>query len=99
MFAHKIRTVLSNGQGHIDWDNLTYGNIISTINQVSMKICVYMKIEKQIQLEKNSAKYELGHFCEHYGLMSIPPSTKAKSSHHDRQFSKRRHYSRRNQSF
>ncbi|CAL8990427.1 unnamed protein product [Prunus brigantina] len=34
LFAHKIRTTLSNEQGHIDWNNLTYGNIISTINQV-----------------------------------------------------------------
>ncbi|KAI5335122.1 hypothetical protein L3X38_025255 [Prunus dulcis] len=34
LFAHKIRTTLSNEQGQIDWDNLTYGNIISTINQV-----------------------------------------------------------------
>lgn len=46
LFAHKIRTVLSNDQGHIDFDNLTYGNIISTINQVGMKMCVDMKIEK-----------------------------------------------------
>ncbi|CAL9003020.1 unnamed protein product, partial [Prunus brigantina] len=28
LFAHKIRTVLSNELGHIDYDNLTYGNII-----------------------------------------------------------------------
>ncbi|VVA38036.1 PREDICTED: LOW QUALITY PROTEIN, partial [Prunus dulcis] len=34
LFAHKIRTTLNNEQGQIDWDNLTYGNIISTINQV-----------------------------------------------------------------
>ncbi|CAL9001837.1 unnamed protein product, partial [Prunus brigantina] len=34
LFAHKIRTTLSNEQGHIDWNSLTYGNIISTINQV-----------------------------------------------------------------
>ncbi|CAL9012791.1 unnamed protein product [Prunus brigantina] len=33
LFAHKIRTTLSNEQGHIDWNSLTYGNIISTINQ------------------------------------------------------------------
>ncbi|KAI5327771.1 hypothetical protein L3X38_027167 [Prunus dulcis] len=35
LFAHKIRTTLSNEQGQIDWDNLTYGNIISTINQIT----------------------------------------------------------------
>ncbi|CAL9004328.1 unnamed protein product, partial [Prunus brigantina] len=49
MFAHKIRTTLSNEQGHIDWNSLTYGNIISTINQVGMKMCIDFKIGRQIQ--------------------------------------------------
>jgi hypothetical protein len=31
LFAHKIRTVLSNSNGIIDYDTLTYGDIISTI--------------------------------------------------------------------
>ncbi|KAI5344389.1 hypothetical protein L3X38_012266 [Prunus dulcis] len=53
LFAHKIRTVLSNELGHIDYDSLTYGNIISTINQ-----------EDKEPIEKNSPpsspKYESG---------------------------------------
>ncbi|CAL8118500.1 unnamed protein product [Prunus armeniaca] len=93
LFAHKISTTLSNEQGHIDWDSLTYGNIISTINQVGMKMCIDFKIGKQIQSDRKSAKYELGNFCEQYGLASIPPSRKNKSSH----FRKNRHYSRRKQ--
>ena len=31
LFAHKIRTVLSNSNGIIDYDTLIYGDIISTI--------------------------------------------------------------------
>ncbi|CAL9006292.1 unnamed protein product [Prunus brigantina] len=81
LFAHKIRTVLSNELGHIDYDNLTYGNIISTINQEGMKMCIDMKINKQIHSERKSAKYELGNFCEQYGLISTPPSRKNKYSH------------------
>ncbi|CAL8135781.1 unnamed protein product [Prunus armeniaca] len=93
LFAHKIRTTLSNEQGHIDWDSLTYGNIISTINQVGMKMCIDFKIGKQIQSDRKSAKYELGNFCEQYGLASIPPSKKNKPNY----FRKNRHYSRRKQ--
>ncbi|CAL2257672.1 unnamed protein product [Prunus armeniaca] len=93
LFAHKIRTTLSNEQGHIDWDSLTYGNIISTINQVGMKMCIDFKIGKQIQSDRKSAKYELGNFCEQYGLASIPPSRKNKPSY----LRKNRHYSRRKQ--
>ncbi|CAL2257670.1 unnamed protein product [Prunus armeniaca] len=81
LFAHKMRTTLSNEQGHIDWDSLTYGNIISTINQVGMKMCIDFKIGKQIQSDRKSAKYELGNFCEQYGLASIPPSRKNKPSY------------------
>ncbi|CAL9004308.1 unnamed protein product [Prunus brigantina] len=81
LFAHKIRTVLSNELGHIDYDNLTYGNIISTINQEGMKMCIDMKINKQIQSERKSSKYELGNFCEQYGLISTPPSRKNKYSY------------------
>ena len=33
LFAHKIRTVLSNFNGIIDYDTLIYGDIISTIKQ------------------------------------------------------------------
>ncbi|KAI5339378.1 hypothetical protein L3X38_018650 [Prunus dulcis] len=87
LFAHKIRTTLNNEQGQIDWDNLTYGNIISTINQVGMKMCIDFKINRQIQSDRKSAKYELGNFCEQYGLTSIPPSRKHKPSH-----LRKRHY-------
>ncbi|CAL8992099.1 unnamed protein product [Prunus brigantina] len=93
LFAHKIRTTLSNEQGHIDWNSLTYGNIISTINQVGMKMCIDFKIGRQIQSDRKSAKYELGNFCEQYGLTSIPPSRKNKSSY-PRHIRKRSHYSR-----
>ncbi|CAL9001840.1 unnamed protein product, partial [Prunus brigantina] len=48
--------------------------------------------EKQIQSDRKSAKYELGNFCEQYGLTSIPPSRKNKSSY-PRHIRKRSHYS------
>ncbi|KAI5330043.1 hypothetical protein L3X38_029440 [Prunus dulcis] len=81
LFAHKIRTTLSNEQGQIYWNNLTYGNIISTINQVGMKMCIDFKINRRIQSDRKSAKYELGNFYEQYDLTSIPPSGKNKPSH------------------
>ncbi|CAL8134174.1 unnamed protein product [Prunus armeniaca] len=94
LFAHKTRTTLSNEQGHIDWDSLTYGNIISTINQVGMRMCIDFKIGRKIQSDRKSAKYELGNFYEQYGLASIPPSRKNKPSYPSH-IRKHRHYSRR----
>ncbi|KAI5327704.1 hypothetical protein L3X38_027100 [Prunus dulcis] len=44
-------------------------------------MCVDMKIGKQVQSDRKSAKYELGNFCEQYGLTSLPPSSRTKSHH------------------
>lgn len=37
-------------------------------------MCIDMKINKQAQKDKIKAKYELGNFCEQYGLPPIAPS-------------------------
>ena len=39
-----------------------------------------MKISKQVNKDKAIAKYELGTFCEQYGLPPIAPSNKKKKS-------------------
>ena len=98
LFGHKRRTEFSNEQGQIDWNNLTYGNTISTINEVGMKMWVPMKIGRQIQSEHKCAKYELGLFCQQYGLTSVPLSRKNKSNYRS-DIRKSRHYSRRKQAF
>ncbi|CAL9021908.1 unnamed protein product, partial [Prunus brigantina] len=63
-----------------------------------MKMCIDFKIGRQIQSDRKSAKYELGNFCEQYGLTSYPPSRKEKSSYPSH-IRKSRHYSRKKQSF
>jgi hypothetical protein len=74
LFAHKIRDVLSQPTGVIEYDKLTYGDIISTIQKEGLRMCIDMKISKQAQKDKNQAKYELGNFCEQYGLPPVAPS-------------------------
>ncbi|CAL9013021.1 unnamed protein product [Prunus brigantina] len=63
-----------------------------------MKMCVNFKIGRQIQSDRKFAKYELGNFCEQYGLTSLPPSKKEKPSYPSH-LRKNRHYSGRKQSF
>jgi hypothetical protein len=64
LFAHKIRAMLSNFNGIIDYDTLTYGDIISTIKQEGLKMCIEQRIAKQQRDNKRKAKYEMGNFCE-----------------------------------
>ena len=55
LFAHKIRTVLSNSNGIIDYDTLKYGDIISTIKQEGLKMCIEQRIAKQQSDNKRKA--------------------------------------------
>jgi len=80
LFAHKIKQVLVNENNVIEYDNLTYGNIISVIQKEGLKMCIDMKISNQANKDKKNAKYEMGNFCEQYGLPSVAPSKKHKKS-------------------
>ena len=83
LFAHKIREELSKDLGFIDYNNLTYGDIISQIQKTRLKMCIDHKFSKQINKDKDKAKYELGSFCEQYGLPPIAPYRR-KPKHHSK---------------
>jgi hypothetical protein len=59
LFAHKIKEVLVNENNVIEYDNLTYGNIISAIQKEGLKMCIDMKISNQANKDKKKAKYEM----------------------------------------
>ena len=61
LFGEKVKETLSTLLGFIDYDNLTYGDISSTIRNEGMKMCRDLKI--QSQASKSKAKYEVGNFC------------------------------------
>jgi hypothetical protein len=88
LFAHKIRTVLSNSNEIIDYDTLTYGDIISTIKQEGLKMCIEQRIAKQQYDNKRKAKYEMGNFCEQYGILSIAPSQRKYTKHKKEKYNK-----------
>ena len=58
----------------IDYDNLTYGDILSTIKKLGINMCNDEKLLKHQLKNKRKAKYEMGNFCEQYGLPPIAPS-------------------------
>ena len=66
LFGEKVKETLSTPLGVIDYDNLTYGDISSTIRSEGMKI--------QSQASKSKAKYEVENFLTQYGLPPIAPS-------------------------
>ncbi|KAL7235354.1 hypothetical protein ACSBR1_018786 [Camellia fascicularis] len=74
LFANKIRDVLSQPTGIIEYDNLTYGDIISTIQKEGLRMCIDLKLSQKAAKDKDKVKYELGNFCEQYGLPPMAPS-------------------------
>jgi len=67
----------------IDYDNLTYGDILSTIKKLGINMCNDEKLLKHQLKNKRRAKYEMGNFCEQYGLPPIAPS-RQKGKKHDK---------------
>ena len=87
LFGEKVKETLNTTLGVIDYDNLTYGDISSTIRSEGMKMCRYLKIQNQAS--KSKAKYEVGNFCIQYDLPSVIP--KRKSKFREKSSSKRPH--------
>ena len=67
----------------IDYDNLTYGDIFSAIKKLGINMCNNEKLLKYHLQNKKKAKYEMGNFCEQYGLPPIAHS-RQKGKKHDK---------------
>ena len=76
LFGEKVKETLSTPLGVIDYDDLTYGDISSTIQSEGIKMCRDLKI--QSQASKSKAKYKVGNFCTQYGLPSVISKRKSK---------------------
>ena len=76
LVSEKAKETLSTPLGVVDYDNLTYGDISSTIRSEGIKMCRDLKIQSQAR--KSKAKYEVGNFCTQYGLPSVIPKRKSK---------------------
>ncbi|KAL5177446.1 polyprotein [Glycine soja] len=94
----KIRSQSANGD--IPYENLSYGQLISYVQKVALKICQDDKIQRQLAKEKAQTKRDLGSFCEQFGLPACPKQKKKQISRKEtqdhkpanrRRFSKRRY--------
>ncbi|KAL4619472.1 hypothetical protein ACB092_06G081500 [Castanea dentata] len=84
IFAHKVRQELIGKNDSINYDNLTYGDIFSTIKKLGINMCNDEKMLRQQLKNKKKVKYKMGNFWEQYGLPPIAPSRQKKKSKHDK---------------
>ncbi|XLU34125.1 hypothetical protein S245_070191, partial [Arachis hypogaea] len=59
--------------GIIPYDALSYGQIISFIQKVALKICQDDKIQRQLAREKKQNRIDLETFCEQFSLPACHP--------------------------
>ena len=91
IFAHKVKQELMDKNDFIDYDNLTYGDILSTNKKLGINMCNDEKLLKHQLKIKRKAKYEMGNFCKQYGLPPIAPS-RQKGKKHDKSHKKYKKY-------
>ena len=80
LFAEKVRQRIRNiHNGRIPYESLTYGELITFINNEGLAICTYLKLKSQMKKEKQDSKKELGKFCSYYGYDTIIAPSKIKN--------------------
>ncbi|KAL4643357.1 hypothetical protein ACB092_02G086400 [Castanea dentata] len=75
VFISRVKQELIGKNDSIDYDNLTYGDIFSTIKKLGI----------------NMSKYEMGNFCKQYGLPPIAPSKQKGKSKRDKVYKNHSH--------
>ncbi|KAG4931141.1 hypothetical protein JHK82_048223 [Glycine max] len=88
----KIHSQPANGD--IPFESLSYGQLISYVQKVALKICQDDKIQRQLAKEKAQTKRDLGSFYEQFGLPTCPKQKKQQSSTKETQENKISHNKR-----
>ncbi|KAG2684687.1 hypothetical protein I3760_10G086900 [Carya illinoinensis] len=98
LFAIKVKDSLTDITGYLNYDNYTYGDIVSVIQKLSISMCNDQRMIAQQMKDRKKAKYEMGNFCEQFGLPPIAPSVQRRKS--SKKFAKpRRNYNRSREEF
>ncbi|KAH0781566.1 hypothetical protein KY290_001164 [Solanum tuberosum] len=73
LLADKIRTKIQDrNNGNIPYGNLTYGDLLITINVVALELCTDIKLKQQLKKEQSSSRKELESFCRDFGFIAPP---------------------------
>ena len=72
LFVENVRQTIRNiHNGRIPYESLTYGKLITFINNEGWSLCTDHILNSQMKKEKQKSKKELGKFCPYYGYKTI----------------------------
>ncbi|KAH0675768.1 hypothetical protein KY285_023569 [Solanum tuberosum] len=75
--------------GRIPYSQLTYGDLVSTINIIGLELCTDIKLKHQLKKEQSSSRRELGSFCQDFGFITPPDRVKKDKKPHRSSFQRR----------
>ncbi|KAG5599899.1 hypothetical protein H5410_031269 [Solanum commersonii] len=68
LYAERVRKALRGSHSEIPYANMTYRKIIGTCTQEGLNLCNELKMARQLKMDKLREKFQLGDFCEQFGL-------------------------------
>ncbi|KAG5599574.1 hypothetical protein H5410_030944, partial [Solanum commersonii] len=93
LFAERVRKAIRRDNHSINYDDYTYGKLISACVQEGLSLCNEIKLNQQIKRHRLNERKQLGEFCEQFAF-DIPKQKRAEESKGDS--SKRRKRYRQN---
>ncbi|KAG5572776.1 hypothetical protein H5410_062542 [Solanum commersonii] len=93
LFAERVRRSLRGDDHSINYDNYTYGKLISACVQEGLSLCNEIKLNQQIKRHRLTERKQLGEFCEQFAF-DIPKqkSKDLDSSSHKKKKSSKKDY-------
>ncbi|KAG5616547.1 hypothetical protein H5410_016371 [Solanum commersonii] len=93
LFAERVRKSLRGDDHSINYDDYTYGKLISACVQEGLSLCNEIKLNQQIKRHRLTERKQLGEFCEQFAF-DIPKqkSKDVESSSHKKKKSSKKDY-------
>ncbi|KAG5576759.1 hypothetical protein H5410_056893 [Solanum commersonii] len=93
LFAERVRKSLRGDDHSINYDDYTYGKLISACVQEGLSLCNEIKLNQQIKRHRLTERKQLGEFCEQFAF-DIPKqkSKDLDSSSHKKNKSSKKDY-------
>ncbi|KAG5632682.1 hypothetical protein H5410_004399 [Solanum commersonii] len=92
LFAERVRKDIRGDNHSINYDDYTYGKLISACVQEDLSLCNKIKLNKQIKRHRLNERKQLGEFCEQFAFDIPKQKSKDKDSPHKKKKSSKKDY-------
>ncbi|KAG5587048.1 hypothetical protein H5410_047482 [Solanum commersonii] len=92
LFAERVRKYLKGDDHSINYDNYTYGKLISACVQEGLSLCNEIKLNQQIKRHRLTERKQLGEFCEQFAFDIPKQKSKVLDFSHKKKTSSKKDY-------